>query len=59
MKPFINKTYTYKQDLHYSINIVHPICMVGEAVRDTRKSGKTEGKLRGKVTYTDHLSVLK
>jgi hypothetical protein len=38
------------QGLYYSINLVHPVCMTGEAVRDIGKTGKTEGKLRGKVT---------
>jgi len=47
------------QGLHYSNNLVHPVCMVTEAVRDIRKFGKTEGKLRSKITYKDNLSVLK
>jgi hypothetical protein len=32
---------------------------VGEALGDIRRFGKTEGKLQGKITYKDHLSVLK
>ena len=31
------------QGLHYCINLIHPVYMVGEAVRDIRMSGKTEG----------------